>query len=69
MKSDQTKTQSNFVTVFIVVICGILEALFSLSCDCFYVFYSHLPVTTHRHLFSGTYFIKLSVSMALSDWE
>jgi len=67
MNSDQTTTQSNFMTVFMVLICGVLQALFSLPCGCFQVFYSHLPVTTHRHLFSDTYINKLSVSMVLSD--
>jgi len=35
MNSDQTTTKSNFMTVFMVLICGVLQALFSLSCGCF----------------------------------
>jgi hypothetical protein len=62
MKSDQTTTQSNFMTVFMVWICGNLQALFSLSCGCIQVFYGHLLVTTHQHLLN-----KLSVSELLSE--
>jgi hypothetical protein len=46
MKSDQTTTPSNFITVFMVLICGILQVVFSLSCG-FQVLYSHLPVNAH----------------------
>jgi hypothetical protein len=46
MKSDQTTRQSNFMTVFMVLICGILQAVFSLSCG-LQVLYTHLPVTAH----------------------
>jgi hypothetical protein len=67
MNSDQTTTQSKFVAVFMVLICGVLQALFSESCGCFQVSYSYWPVTTRRHPFSGAYFNMFSVSMVLSD--
>jgi hypothetical protein len=66
MNSDQTKTQSKFMAVFMVLICRVSQALFSWSCG-FQVFYRNWPVTTHRHLFSGAHFAKLSVSVVLSD--
>jgi hypothetical protein len=67
MNSDQTTTQSEFMAVFMVLICGFLQALFSWSCGCFQVFCSHLPVTVQQHLLSAAYFNKLSVSMVLGD--
>jgi hypothetical protein len=32
MKSDQTTTQSKFMAVFMVLICGVLQVLFPWSC-------------------------------------